>query len=235
MAGRPGLAVRSGCLLSGAADEIADTIMGEVGPLVAACTSASAGDRLASSPEKLACMLTAVDNSDVFASAARWFRLWAKAGPPRLAVQAAASSSMQWNVDLWGLVTPCRIGCKETPWRPCRICFERFNLPSAKTSVKASRSNSCTPRTFRAADRTPSRPQVVRNWRSNHPLQPKETLSRCFPDCDISSIGRFGPPGDENDDRHGCKSVSFRRRHCPGGGIPQPGLYRGHRPQHRLA
>src|ERR1700677_4850790 len=98
MAGRPGLAVWAGCLFSMAAGVIADTAMGEVGPLVAACTSASAGDRLASSPEKLACMLTAVDNSDVFASAARWFRLWPKAGPPRLAVQATANRSAQGNL-----------------------------------------------------------------------------------------------------------------------------------------
>src|SRR5258708_29882778 len=40
----------------------------------------------------------------------------------------------------------------------------------------------------------------------------KETLSPRVPDCDISSVGRFGLPGDESDDRRGCKSLSFRRR-----------------------
>jgi hypothetical protein len=57
------------------------------------CTSASDAGRPDSSPETLARMFTAADDSDV--SAARWFRLCASAGLPRLAEHAAANICMQ--------------------------------------------------------------------------------------------------------------------------------------------
>src|ERR1700726_4255231 len=57
-------------------------------------------------------------------------------------------------------------------------------------------------------------PPSIRKLKSSKaaPLPPKETLSLRVPDCDISSLGRFGLPGDENNEGLGCKSLSFRRR-----------------------
>ena len=60
------------------------------------CTSASYAGSPDSSPETLARMLTAADDSNI--SAARWFRLCASAGLPRLPLHAAANSCMQGYV-----------------------------------------------------------------------------------------------------------------------------------------